>query len=61
MKIMYGDVESEIVMYQGHNIFLYGNEHLVWAPAVGLYFIFVCVCVCVFLCVDPRHVERRVT
>ena len=29
---------------------LYWNGQLVWTPALGLY-----------LCVDPRHVERRVT
>ena len=28
----------------------YWNGQLVWTPALGLY-----------LCVDPRHVERRVT
>ena len=33
---------------------LYWNGQLVWTPAVGLY-------LCVFLCVDPHHVERRVT
>ena len=33
-------------MYQ----LLYWNGQLVWTPALGLY-----------LCVDPRHVERRVT
>ena len=44
----------ETQLSRHRNKCLYWNGQLVCTPALGLY-------LCVFLCVDTRHTERRVT